>query len=52
MIAMIIAVELRAHLLTEAETRTKTAIERVIKVRAAIEAELVALVEASPIWDR
>jgi hypothetical protein len=52
MIVMIIAVELRARLLTEAGTRTKTATERVIEVRAAIEAELVALVEASPVWDR
>ncbi|KAJ5035800.1 hypothetical protein NUH16_003660 [Penicillium rubens] len=49
MIVMIIAVELRARLLTEAGTRTKTATERVIEVRAAIEAELVALVEASPV---
>lgn len=49
---MIIAVEPRALLLIGAETRTKTAIERVIEARAAIEAEVAALVEVSRIWDR
>ncbi|KGO48588.1 Nucleotide-binding, alpha-beta plait [Penicillium expansum] len=52
MIAMIIAVELQIHHPIGAGTRTKTETERVIEARAAIEVELAALVEASPIWDR
>lgn len=48
MIEMIIAVELRTHLLIGAETHTKTATERVTEARVTIEAE-VAAVEASPI---
>lgn len=52
MIAMIIAVETRAHLLIGVDTHTKTVTVRVTEVRAAIQAEVAALVEVSPIWGR
>lgn len=52
MIAMIIAVETRAHLLIGVDTHTETVTVRVIEARAAIQAEVAALVEVSPIWGR
>ncbi|CAI7616635.1 unnamed protein product [Penicillium glandicola] len=52
MIEMIILVALRTHHRIGAGARTKTVTERVTEVRAAIQAEVAALVEASPIRDR
>ena len=52
MIAMIIAVETRAHLLIGVDTHTETVTARVIEARATIQAEVAALAEVSPIWGR
>ncbi|KAJ5967905.1 hypothetical protein N7501_004153 [Penicillium viridicatum] len=52
MIVMIIAVETRTHLLIGVDPHTKTVTVRAIEARAAIQAEVAALVEVSPIWGR